>query len=148
MKCVVSPLDEPAPVTLQRSNSRGGSMSRMNDLDDISLTDPLPLSRSNSNQGNAGSRAGKPQFVAIREGQGSKNYFLSWLQANQYLFFLAHFLLLSRKPPHSDPFPFSPSFPFFHPSSFISFPSPGKFLHFSYLPSSAATALLHFLESR
>ena len=34
-------------------------MSRMNDLDDISLTDPLPLNRSNSNQGSAGSRAGK-----------------------------------------------------------------------------------------
>ena len=45
MKCMTSPSQELPPNILQRSNSRGNSISRMNELDDISVTDPLPVSR-------------------------------------------------------------------------------------------------------
>ena len=53
MKCMTSPSQELPPTILQRSNSRGSNTSRMNDLDEISLTDPLPLAR-NSNPMNPG----------------------------------------------------------------------------------------------
>ena len=54
MKCMASPSQELPPTILQRSNSRGSNASRMNDLDEISLTDPLPLARNANpvNQGN------------------------------------------------------------------------------------------------
>ena len=43
MKCVVSPTAEAQPIIQQAADGRPSSLSRMNDLDDISLTDPLPL---------------------------------------------------------------------------------------------------------
>ena len=54
MKCIASPSQELPPSILQRSNSRGSNVSRMNDLDEISLTDPLPVTRNANppNQGN------------------------------------------------------------------------------------------------
>lgn len=52
MKCMTSPSQEAPPNILQRSNSRGSSnVSRMNDLDDISLTDPMPVNRNTSSTG-------------------------------------------------------------------------------------------------
>ena len=53
MKCMSSPSQEMPPNILQRSNSRGINMSRMNDLDEISLSDPLPVNR-NVNAANPG----------------------------------------------------------------------------------------------
>jgi len=56
MKCISSPSQEMPPNILQRSNSRGINLSRMNDLDEISLSDPLPVNR-NVNAANPGNSA-------------------------------------------------------------------------------------------
>lgn len=46
IKCMTSPSHDAPPSIMQRGSSRGSNVSRMNDLDDISLTDPMPVRRS------------------------------------------------------------------------------------------------------
>ena len=91
--------------------------------------------------------------------QGSKNVFLPGSKLSNFL--SSYYTFCSSFPIHH-PFPFSPSFfPFLSTPFFISFSSfpfpcvsfscfpsflPGKFEHFSYLPSSAATMLLRFFS--
>ena len=91
--------------------------------------------------------------------RGPKNIFLPE-QAKHLLFFFTHFLPLSRYAnpfcPFTFLFPLLLSFPFLPSFLFFLFPFrffflflfflPGKFEHFSYLPSSTATTLLRFFE--
>eukprot|EP00795_Rhopilema_esculentum_P012807 gene12807-3546_t len=78
MKCVVSPTVEAQPIIQQAADGRPSSLSRMNDLDDISLTDPLPLPI-NSGAGTTGnvtkeqSKEDLPVEVAFQVGTPKKS---------------------------------------------------------------------------